>query len=247
MHKLSTTAKLFNLHEVAAKLQVPFSSLLTGELEIPVINTGLWNVNAIVDVKRTKAKGTFFECKLVASMYGPRGAFLKKEVVTDLESLNSFIEGHMMALADCKKVVFDIDSSVRASRMGQPEGEAQFHGLRIDNITVHHIKIDKEFVSTGYVRSCDYEEFTKIPGILIVETMESDIKVEEVEQKSLNKYAITTIDSDYNEDSAIITTDKELDGLDVQELAETLGDLMLISEDDRVVVVNLGSTEELTL
>lgn len=55
------------------------------------------------------------------------------------------------------------------------------------------------------------------------------------------RYLVLTIDSDYNEDSCIIETNTNLEGLsaDIPALKEVIGDAMVISEDDRVYITDL--------
>ncbi len=64
-----------------------------------------------------------------------------------------------------------------------------------------------------------------------------------------NKYLITTIDEDYNEDSAVIETDHELDGLssDTESLKAIIGDTFIIGNEDKVYITNLSKADVLVV
>lgn len=120
--------------------------------------------------------------------------------------------------------------------------EANLAGFKSTGVEVHVTEDEakrmfgrQENIALVYGGDIDYTE------------RKSFLVMQKPEKK--NKYLITTIDTDYNEDSAIIATDHELDGLssDIESLKAIIGDAFIIGDDDRVYITNLAQAQVLAV
>ncbi|MEZ8028574.1 hypothetical protein [Enterovibrio norvegicus] len=58
------------------------------------------------------------------------------------------------------------------------------------------------------------------------------------------EFVVTTVDTNYSEDSVIVTTELKLDEMELDELADTLRNVLLINSEDRVTVVKLSQLKK---